>query len=92
MGAGNEIRSQRALTLAEHGILRTCRGWRILGAAALGFTHLAARMRYTGIRGGIAWRLEMGAVLYEIVGVTLLFVGLTGFILCLVMLIMLSRE
>ena len=34
----------------------------------------------------------MGAVLYEIVGVTLLFVGLTGFILCLVMLIMLSRE
>ena len=34
----------------------------------------------------------MGAALYEIVGVTLFFVGLTGFILCLVMLIMLSRE
>ena len=34
----------------------------------------------------------MGAALYEIVGVTLLFVGLTGFILCFIMLIMMSRE
>ena len=33
----------------------------------------------------------MGAALYEIVGVTLLFVGLAGFILCFIMLIMMSR-
>lgn len=34
----------------------------------------------------------MGEALYEIVGVTLLFVGLAGFILCFIMLIMMSRE
>ena len=34
----------------------------------------------------------MGALLYEIVGVTLLFVGLTGIILCFIMLMRQMRE
>ena len=34
----------------------------------------------------------MGAILYEIVGVTLFFVGLTGFTLSFIMLMRMSRD